>query len=230
MKAAFCVPTTGPKPYPQFIAAMEASLPLLEAAGWDAAIVQEAGSPYISHARSKMLRKVLNGGADVIVFLDHDLSWQPDALLRLVSARANAVGGTYRFKSEPERYMGAMTPGARGTPLVREDGLLRCDLLPAGFLMLTTTGVDRIMRAYPELTYGPAYAPFCDLFQHGAHKGQWWGEDYSFSRRWCAMGEAMWCMPDLDITHWGADGTEYPGNFSDYLRRQSGGDLHREAA
>ena len=230
MKAVFCVPTTGPRPYPQFIAAMEASAPLLDAAGWDTAIVQEVGSPYISHARSKMLRKALDGRADVVVFLDHDLSWQPDALLRLVTAKANVVGGVYRFKRQDEQYMGSMTPGPHGTPRVRADGLLRCDLLPAGFLMMTTSAVDRYMRAYPELSYGPAYAPFCDLFAHGAHLGQWWGEDYSFSRRWCGMGETLWCLPDLDLSHWSADGTEFAGNFSNFLRRQPGGDLYQEAA
>jgi glycosyltransferase involved in cell wall biosynthesis len=229
VKAIFCVPTTGAKPYPQFVAALEASLPHFEAAGIETGVAQEAGSPYISHARSKMLRRALDNGADVVAFLDHDLSWQPDALLRLVTAKANVVGGTYRFKRADERYMGALTPNAAGLPMVRADGLLRCDLLPAGFLMVTSWAVDKFMRAYPELTYGTAYAPSVDLFNHGAYRGQWWGEDYAFCRRWTGMGEPLYLMPDLAISHWGADGTEYPGNFHDYLRRQPGGDLHREA-
>lgn len=71
-KVVFCVPIVG-RPYPQFISALEASIPIIRDAGWDEELVQEIDNPYIGGARAKMLRKALDHQADVIVFLDYDL-------------------------------------------------------------------------------------------------------------------------------------------------------------
>jgi hypothetical protein len=56
---------------------VEASVPVLEAAGWEVGFVDERGNPYISAARATMLRKALDAKCDVVVFLDDDLSWEP---------------------------------------------------------------------------------------------------------------------------------------------------------
>lgn len=78
------------------------------------------------------------------------------------------------------------------------------------------------MKAYPELVYGPAYAPSVDLFNHGAHKGCWWGEDYAFSRNWTDCGGDIWLVPDLDLNHHTADEV-FVGNFHKFMLSQPGG-------
>ena len=83
MKVVLCIPTLT-RPYAQTLASIEASVPYLDAAGWDHAMVSEIGCPYISGARATMLRKALDAQADVIVFIDHDLSWRPADLLKLI--------------------------------------------------------------------------------------------------------------------------------------------------
>jgi glycosyltransferase involved in cell wall biosynthesis len=223
-KVVFCTPTIT-KPYPQFLAAMEASLPSLHEAGWDTESIFEIGCPYISQARAKMLRKALDAGADVIVFLDHDLSWQPDALLRLLETEGEVVSGTYRFKHEPEEYMGAVVTNDEGFPIGRADGCLEAHSIPAGFLKVTREGVSRFAREFPELLYGDPMSPFLDLFNHGAHQGTWWGEDYAFARRWRERCGKVWLIPNLQIDHHTSD-TPYPGNFHEFLLRQEGGVLH----
>lgn len=166
-----------------------------------------------------MLRKALDAKADVIVFLDYDLSWEPGDLLRLIETEGEVVSGAYRFKQAEERYMGRLCEDDQGRPIIRDDGCVKAEWIPAGFLKITATAVDRFMRAYPELTYGPLYAPLVDLFNHGAHKGLWWGEDYSFSRRWNEKCGDIWVVPDLNLTHHSK--TEaFPGNFHQYLLRQ----------
>ena len=94
---AFCVPIVN-RPYPAFIKSLEASVPVIQAAGWTDVLVQEINNPYISGARSKMLRKALDHGADVIVFLDYDLEWEPQALLDLIETEGEVIAGTYRCK------------------------------------------------------------------------------------------------------------------------------------
>jgi hypothetical protein len=171
-----------------------------------------------------MLRKAMDAKADAVVFLDDDVSWEPPALVKLIETEGQVVAGTYRFKCEEEAYMGRLFSDERGRPIVRDDGCVRAEWAPAGFLKVTRHAVDIFMGAYPELAYGPRYAPLIDLFNHGAHEGVWWGEDYSFSRRWNECAGELWTIPDLAISHWvqvkDAPDREYPGNYHRYLLRQ----------
>lgn len=216
MKVVFCIPTLT-RPYQVTLDSLAASLPLIEQAGWDHAMVSEIGNPYIGGARAAMLRKALDAGADVIVFIDHDLSWEPSAMLKLIETKGDVVAGTYRFKTPDElRYMGTVDDNADGTPKVRADGCIKAMRVPAGFLKITKEAVSRFMQAYPHLVYGPAYHPSVDLFNHGAHKGAWWGEDYAFSRNWIDAGGEIWLVPNINLNHHTTQDV-FPGNFHEYL-------------
>ena len=71
-------------PTAPYIKALEGSLPLIEEAGWEHGYVDIINNPYISAARATMLRAALDAKADVIVFIDYDVSWQPGDLLKLI--------------------------------------------------------------------------------------------------------------------------------------------------
>lgn len=218
MKAVFATPSLH-GPTAPYIAALEQSIPLVQGAGWDEAYVQEVGCPYISAARATMTRRALDAGADVIVYLDYDLSWTPRDLLTLLETPGDVVAGTYRFKKPEEEYMGLVRTDPSGRPLVRDDGTLAATRVPAGFLKVTREAVNRFMEAYPALCFGPRFHLSVDLFNHGAHAGVWWGEDYAFCRNWCAAGGEIHLVPNLDITH--HDGARaYSGNFHQFLLRQ----------
>lgn len=225
MKVALCVPTVT-KPYEACLDAMEAAVPVAEAAGHEVKFVQEVGNPYIGGARATMLRKALDDRCDAALFIDHDVAFRPEDLLALIEAPADVVAGTYRFKKPDEEYMGEWVRDAAGKPVGQAVGdlvMLRATKVPAGFLKVTKEAVDRLMGAYPELCYGPRYSPSIDLFNHGAHERVFWGEDYAFSRRWIECGGDLWLLPELQITHHASDGTAFPGDLHEYLQRQPGG-------
>ena len=221
MKVIFCVPTVT-KPYQVCLDSIKASVPLIEAAGWEHGIVSEVGNPYIFAARAFMLRKSLDDKADVIVFIDHDLSWKPQDLLTLIETKGDVVCGTYRFKKDEVEYMGSIIPNANGTPTVREDGAVLAHSVPAGFLKITKDAVNQFIKAYPNLCYGERHNPHVDLFNHGAHDFVWYGEDYAFSRNWRDCGGEIWIVPDLDLNHHTTT-KEYVGNYHEFLLRQPGG-------
>lgn len=229
LRVVLATPTYG-KPHPAYLDAVEAAAPALEAAGFQARIVFERNNPYISAARATLLRKALDAGADAVVFLDHDVSFPPEALVRLIETEGDVVAGTYRFKKDEEEYMGGLDNAPHGFPKVREsDGAVRALRVPAGFLKVTKEAVDRFMGAYPELCYGPKYNPSVDLFNHGAFEGAWIGEDYRFSQRWLACGGDIWIVPDLDLTHH-SETQAFPGNYDDFLQRCPGGARHGQRA
>lgn len=220
-KVVFCVPFLD-RPMAPFIKSIEASIPLIIEAGWEEGLTQERGCPYISSARATMLRRALNDGADTIVFLDYDLGWDPQDLLTLIETEGEVIAGTYRFKNDEESYMGTIDTDDDERPITRQDGCIKGDRVPAGFLKITKAAVHKFMRAYPELLYGDPDRYSVDLFNHGAHKGVWWGEDFAFSRRWRELGGEIWIVPSLNISHHEKD-KAYPGCFHDFLLRQEGG-------
>ena len=220
-RVVFCIPTIT-RPYQVCLDSLKASIPLIIEAGWDEGMVSEIGNPYISAARSYMLRKALDSKADVIVFLDHDLSWDPKDLLKLIQTEGDVVAGLYRFKYDEEEYMGVLDDGTDGRPKVRPDGSLQAMRVPSGFMKVTKEAVNKFMDAYPTLCYGPKYNLSIDMFNHGAHKGAWWGEDYAFSRNWVDCGGKIYVVPDLNLNHHTTE-KEYKGNYHEFLLRQPGG-------
>jgi hypothetical protein len=226
LKVVFGCPTLK-RPYQQFLDAMRAEIPHLDAAGFDHQMVWEVGCPYISEARAKMLHRGLHeADCDVMVFLDHDLSWTPGALTKLILTEGDVVSGLYRFKCPDVEFMGSIRPGEDRYPIVREDGALNAVRIPAGFMKITKNAVRRFIRAYPELLYGDPIKPHIDLFNHGAFEGVWWGEDYAFSRRWGALGGEIWVVPDLDLVHHDHEAGDFPGNLHEFLEKP----VLREAA
>lgn len=236
LKVLFCTPSRK-KAHPAYFEAMEKSIPLIIGAGFDECYCFETGNPYISGPRANMLKRGLDAKCDIFVFLDDDLSWEPEALLKLVQTPGDVVGGTYRCKEADfsDNYMGRILQSAEGRPTsIRADGCIECSCLPAGFLKVTKEAVFKFMMDYPELCYGPPWSYAVDLFNHGAHKGLWWGEDYAFCRNWRDKGGQVWLVPDLNINHhdWNDplidegkwdEAKVYRGNFHEYLQRQPGG-------
>ena len=224
MKVVIATPTLT-RPFPQYLESLEASISALDSAGIEHKTVFRIGSAYISHARAFMLRQAMDTDADAVVFIDHDLEWTPECLVSLIQAKGDVIAGTYRFKEDKEEYMASLFTDGDGKPISREDGAIKAYTIPAGFMKITREGVRKFMRAYPELVFGDVEKPSIDLFNHGAHKGLWWGEDYAFARRWVECGEEIWILPDLNLTHHSKD-SAYPGNFHQFLLKQPGGSLN----
>ncbi len=220
-KVVLCVPTLT-KPYQATLTAIEQSVQALDTAGWEHYMVSEVGCPYINAARATMLRKALDAKADVIVFIDHDVSWRPTDLLRLIEAEGDYVVGTYRFKKEPEEYMGQLLADETGGPIVRDDGALATFCAPAGFMKITNRCVNTVIERYPELCYGDRHTPHIDFFNYGAYRHVFYGEDYAACRRWIDIGEKIWTVPDLDLDHHTPDKV-YRGNLHQFLLKQPGG-------
>ena len=219
-KVGICTPSLAGPTAPN-VAAVVASLPLIKEAGWSAAeYYHELGNAYISQARSAMLGKAMRDGCDVIVFIDYDLSWKPQDLLTLIETEGDVVAGTYRFKDDKVQFMTALWADQDGNNIYREDGCVLANRVCAGFLKFTRQTVARFSLAYPHLVYKKGDETYVDIFNHGAHEGQWWGEDYAFCRNWNALGGEVWLIPDLDLTHHAGD-KAYPGNFKDSLAREA---------
>lgn len=225
----FCTPSLS-GPTAPYIEALEASVPLIQAAGWKESYAQEVGCPYISASRANMTRKALDAGATTIIYIDYDLTWDPKDLLTLLETEGDVVAGTYRYKEDEERYMGSLRCDEDGFPIIREsDGALQAGMAPAGFLKVTKNALIRFAKAYPELLYGDPFNYALDLFNHGAINGVWWGEDYAFCMRWLDKCGEIWTPPNLNLNHYSKErDILYRGNLHEFLLKQDGGSNHVE--
>jgi hypothetical protein len=133
-----------------------------------------------------MLRKALDGGRRGRLHRPRRglPAARPD---QAHQTQGDVVAGLYRFKKPDEEYMGQWRRMRTASPGPPEDGAIEAVARAGGLPEDHQGGVERFMRAYPELIYGDPISPHVDLFNHGAHEGVWWGEDYAFSRRWLAM-------------------------------------------
>lgn len=203
-RVAICTPSWE-RPTDSYLAALEASVPALDAAGWEHHAAFEVTNPYISAARASMLGKALDWGADVVVFIDDDVSWEPQDLVKLLDTEGEVVGGNYRYKTEEEvRFMGKPILGETFKPIVREsDGAVQMMAVPAGFLKIDAHAViPRFLEWYPHLRMNwTSKKPNVDLFNHGVFNGTWFGEDFAFCRNWMGTGGDIWCPPDMNLTH-----------------------------
>jgi hypothetical protein len=217
-KVVFCIPVVNTLHAKTRISLLE-SLPLIEDAGWEHGCGQTLNNPYISGARADMLRKAIDAKADQIIFIDYDVAWRPEDMLKLLETEGDVIAGTYRYRMDDVQYMGMLELDVSNHPIVRDDGCVKAKTVPAGFLRVSREAVSAFARKYPELLYGDPLNPYIDLFNHGARDGIWWGEDMAFSDRWCKMGRELWIIPDMDIDHYDrGTGICYPGNFHKYLR------------
>jgi len=154
-------------------------------------------------------------GVSEVIFVDDDMSWEPEDLMTLLQTQGDVVAGNYRYKMDEVRFMGLPALGDNGRPMVRGDGCVQMIGVPAGFLRVSRNAISQILEAYPTLRIGNDGN--VDLFNHGAHDGVWFGEDFAFSRRWMEMGNNIWCPPHLTLVHNGTKGETWGGTYHDYL-------------
>ena len=94
-----------------------------------------------------------------------------------------------------------------------ENGLIRLHDAGTGFMMIKRSAIDKMIGSYPELKYnndlntGPElqeffYAMF-DTMLDPTDK-RYLSEDYTFCRRWQAIGGDIWLDPSISLNHYGS--------------------------
>ena len=202
----------------------------LIAKGWRFALIDESGNALIAHCRALLLAQFLASDASDIVMIDSDVAWEPGALISLLERKAEFVAGVYPHRVTPESYSVRWLPDPAQTGLTPRDpetmkptlgGLLEVEAVPAGFLRLSRTAVEAMVDAYPELAFSTPAAPggrawaLFDSHKEENH-GAYWGEDFSFCKRYRDIGGRVWMDPELMLHHVGY-GT-FSGRIGDWLR------------
>ena len=170
------------------------------------------GQSLIQIARNQFVADFLASDCTDLVMIDDDMAWEDGAFLRLLSHPVDVVGGVYPKRSDPLCYPVRRLPGGRFDEMT---GLLEVELLPTGFLRMTRTCIEAMVAHYKDLAYSDDHVP------GGVAHALFWvdlvddmpesqpglktvvGEDFSFCRKWRAMGGKVYADTLLRFRHWG---------------------------
>lgn len=203
------IPSIDGKPYAGTVDSLLAEQLLGYGKGVHFLVIWEIGCSLIGVARNKIAHKFINETkADVLVFVDADISWKGGEIARLAASEYDVIGGTYRAKTDEVKFHVRGDPQKVGT-------LYNVEGLPGGFIKISRKAFETMdATAY----FDDAGRPMKDFFPVGMHEGRMWGEDYGFCRLYGEAGGQVWLDPSIKLRH--HDGNRfYDGDFEAWLER-----------
>lgn len=143
---------------------------------------------FIHAAREQMAREFLASDYSDLIFIDDDMGWPVEGLLRILSRDVDVIGAICPKRKDPIEW------NAR---VIGSDG----DLLEVAYI---GTALLRIRRA--------AFARLPGRYFDAGFEGERFiGEDAWFCREYRRNGGRIWAEPDITITHTGPH--DWRGNY-----------------
>ena len=166
----------------------------------------------LSHARNQLVAEFMAWSPGTHLLLaDSDIQWQPDDVLTLLHHNCDVVAGIYQSRHGSQNFEMQMPRDSSGRPLQplwpNDTGLIEIAACGLGFVCIKVEVFKKMFAAYPELKItapefrGPAAAFHYDLFR--LVDSEYLGEDFSFCRRWRAIGGKIFCDPQIRLRHHG---------------------------
>jgi len=193
----------------------------LKDAGIETELMILSENCHVDDSRNILVRDFLESDCTDLVFLDADLRWNAESLVKLIEHDADVVAGIYPLKEDWECYPVRIIYGDIWSD---EKGLIEVEAVPTGFLKIRRHVLQELYDDAPKFK-GKADAdqiPIGVIFERTMNDGARWGGDYTFCRKWAAKGGKIYIDPEMTFDHYGE--TLWSGNYGDYLRDRNGVD------
>jgi hypothetical protein len=205
--------------------------------GFDVAVVMLGNDALITRARSAIAARFLDSAATHLLFVDADIAFSVEQVVRLLKADKDFAAGLYpakiidwnqlaqRFGQSAESideaglaYVCGLCEGAQAK---RENDFATATYAGTGFQLIKRNVFERMIKAYPEMKYKSLHAfprpsqpsdNYYALFDCmiDPDTGVYLSEDYAFCRRWRTIGGEIWCDLQSKLNHSGS--YTYRGN------------------
>lgn len=162
----------------------------------------------IPRARNNLVSKFLSmPNATHLMFIDVDLGFEAESILRLLLNNKDVVGGLYPKKSLPVSYVVNTVPN----PQVFQDDTVEVSTLGTGFMLIKRHVIEKMIGTFPELKYKDdigfgkqyehnMYALFDTAISPDQH---YLSEDWTFCYRWKQMGGRIFANTAIKLDHTG---------------------------
>jgi len=175
-------------------------------------LLTQANSSLITHGRSKCANFFINNtDHEYLFFLDSDIGFNPEDVLKLLSHNEDLVSGTYPMKTIPIRYCVDVLE-----PEERKGNLLKVGGNGMGFVMIRRNVFIDIAQKFPYLKYTPSTKdsnyPLTEpemnnsyhFFMEEKIGDSFASEDKSFFYRARMIGYTHWLDTTIKLRHVGS--------------------------
>jgi hypothetical protein len=190
-----------------------------------------------------MVRIFLDTDSTHLMFIDSDIGFNPEDLVRMISHNKPIVCGSYpkkgvhydalvganiRTPEEAERiatrqvinFMPADQEKfnkAGPVELSTEDGLIELKDAGTGFMLIKREVIEKIIDANPQIAYqdDESGETWHAVFDCEISEGRYLSEDYTFCRRWQRLDGKVWLDPKVVLNHQGTHTFRGHQQFSD---------------
>jgi hypothetical protein len=177
-----------------------AALGALTEAGVKVDVHYLAGCCYIDHTRNMMVHEFLASAATDLLFIDADVGFGLDAVLRSVMSDRPVIAGIYPKKGSPQAW-----PVAIDAPEIWSDraGNIECAMVPTGFLRINRAVFEAMAPHVETYMHNDGEPTLKAFFKTEIDNGIFWGEDPNFCRKWRAIGGKVYAMAEVEFGHVG---------------------------
>jgi hypothetical protein len=170
----------------------------------------------VTRARNNLMAKMMtNKEATHFMFIDADIRFEPDSILKMIACDKDVIGGLYPKKALPVNYVINLRPETK----IQGD-IFTVDTMGTGFLLFKRHVYEKLIAAHPECKYvddvglGKQYEPMMySIFDCNIDaRGHYLSEDWLFCRRWAAIGGEIWAHGKVLLNHIGH--YEFQGDLS----------------
>jgi len=187
------------------------------------------GDALITRARASLISQFLDDpSATHLLFIDADIGFEPDQVLRLIACGADMCAAIYPIKRIDWDRITNTIKGARPNPaaaalkyvfevddpnaVTAKGGFVRVRYAGTGFLMIRRQALEKMCAHYPQLRFkrdhsidaatesGNRFALFECMI---AEDGTYLSEDFAFCKRWTDLGGEIWASLDSKLDHVG---------------------------
>lgn len=234
MRVVIATPFYELKGFSPYIQSLQATIRLLTQCGIDWRFMELSGDSYVHRARNTMCDVFLQDpDATDLFFIDSDMSWDPQAFVKMCLLPDEVVGGSYPVKncwdawtSIPNWHEENGVNVLKGRELGDGSALIEARVIAGGFMRIKRSVLEKFREKYPDMWYregssspeNPA-KQFTQFFGAESIDHQFYGEDHMFSKKLREMGIKLFIYPNVDITHWGYK--NFQGNYDHHLRESA---------
>ena len=181
-------------------------------------------SPWIHQARNYLTSVFLTTEYTHLLFIDSDVEFEPEAVLRMMVAKKNIVCTPYRIKAEAltKQLYTVEFKDPKGI-LILAGGLVEIEAGPTGLMLIDRKVFEKIIKNRPDLKLKnkAIYAPgeshnfYYNFFSFDFKDGYSIGEDISFCRLAKANGFKLFANIQSPTVHHGS--YAWKGTFGDSM-------------
>lgn len=246
MKVFIGTPCYGAKCYTSYVYSLIATKDLLNSKGIDVRIEFLSYESLIPRGRNTLIAKFMGDQSYThIIFIDADIVWHPNDVLKLLSDDKDIIGGIYPLKKYNwDRIKNVNEENLVSTLLNYnlnfksqnnriEQGILEVRHVATGFMMIKREVIEKLIQFYPNKKYVDdigctsndkekeyLYSFFdCEIVE-----GHYLSEDWYFCENWNKIGGKVHADLNISLGHIGNE--MYTGNtpkfITDLVQRMNG--------